>query len=153
MDFRMQRFVYLLVVMGVAFVSCDKVPMNGPLDGMWQLMTIETPDSTHEARSEELFLSFQLHLTQWEKKHTATTIYAHFERQGDSLRVYDFASAALHDLSQGDDDHLLTPAQMADGAMNLWGIHTVDARFHIDRLDSKDLILTSADTTLTFRKF
>ena len=136
-----------------AATSCDKTPMNGPLDGMWQLMSVATPDGTRSTRADELFLSFQLHLTQWEKKHTARTYYARFERRGDSLIIANITRAAMHDLSTGDDDRPLTPAEMAAGELDGWGIHTVAPRFHINRLDRNDLILQTADTTLTFRKY
>ena len=42
---------------------------------------------------------------------------------------------------------------MHNGAMDLWGIHSVDARYNVLKLNHKDLILQDADTTLTFRKF
>ena len=133
--------------------GCDKTPINGPLDGMWQLMTIETPGSTRMTEQQLVFVSFQLHLTQWDQKDTRNVFFAHFSHEGDSIRFYDFAKAALHDLSEGDDDHILTPTQMHNGAMDLWGIHSVDARYNVLKLNHKDLILQDADTTLTFRKF
>lgn len=144
----------ILTVLALTLLTtCDKVPMNGPLDGMWQLMSVETPDGLRPTRDDELFLSFQLHLTQWEKKHTSRTYFAHFERRGDSLRIYDITRAALHDLSHGDDDHLITDAQMSAGEMDAWGIHTTTPSFHINRLDCSNLTLQAADTTLTFRKY
>lgn len=133
--------------------ACDKVPINGVLDGMWQLTTIATPDTVRHTTAEQLFVSFQLHLTQWEKKTTGATIYAHFTHRADSIAFSDFAERALHDLSAGDDDHIFTPAQMAGGVMDAWGIHSANARFRVMELNHTTLVLHDADTTLTFRKF
>lgn len=133
--------------------ACDKVPINGVLDGMWQLTSIQTPDARRNTTEQQLYVSFQLHLTQWEQKTTGATIFAHFTHRGDSMRFYDFADHAMHDLSAGDDDRIFTPAQMAGGAMDQWGIHTTDARFRVMELNHTSLVLQAADTTLTFRKF
>lgn len=136
-----------------ALTACDKTPMNGALDGMWQLTSVETPEGTRTTTNDRLFVSFQLHLTQWEVPGTMRVYYAHFSHRGDSLCFFDFTTQALHDLSEGDDDHLITPAEMANGLLDAWGVHTTDARYKVLRLNHQSLILQAQDTTLTFRKF
>ncbi len=150
------RIIYIatsLVLIATALTSCDKTPMNGVLDGMWQLEQVRVGTATAERRDSLVFVSFQLHLTQWDKKNTSQRYYAHFEHTGDSIRFYDFAAAAKHDLSEGDNDTWLTPAQMSDGIMDEWGIHTTDARYRVIELNHQQLVLQAQDTTLTFRKF
>ena len=143
----------ILLAAVLLLTACDKTPINGVLDGMWQLTSIQTPQATTNTTGNHLFVSFQLHLTQWEKKDANKVIYAHFSHVGDSICFYDFADHARHDLSEGDDDRIFTPAEMAAGVMDEWGIHTTDARYSVLELNHKSLVLQSADTVLTFRKF
>jgi len=130
--------------------GCDKVPMNGDLDGLWQLTTVQTGQDVRDVKSDRAYLSFQLHLTQWD--HVGFRYFAHFTHEGDSIRFYDFAHDSLH-RSKADDNEWVTEEEMRDGAMDAWGIHNLDARYRVRQLDGEALILEKADTTLFFRKF
>lgn len=141
-----------IVAAAVLVASCDKTPINGALDGMWQLTTITTPDGVREMTGSRLFVSFQLHLTQWERSGTGVFYHSHFTHEGDSIRFYDFCYRARHDLSDGDNDLWITPAGM-DTTLGQWGIHSTDARYHVRELSHSSLVLEAADTTLAFRKF
>lgn len=129
--------------------SCDKVPINGDLDGLWQLTTIQTPEATRDVKSTRAYLSIQLHLSQWEQG--GTTFYSHFKHEGDSIRFYDFTHASLH-RDKNDDDEWITEEEMRGGIMDAWGIHSLDARYRTRQLDSDALVLERADTVLYFRK-
>ena len=145
-------FIFSLLLFSLfspLFTSCDKVPINGVLDGLWQIMTIETPAGTRDVKADRAYLSIQLHLSEWD--HNANRYYAHFSHEGDSLCFYDFAHNSKHS-SNADDDTWITPSEMSAGLLDIWGIHTLNARFHINRLNGSTLILQAADTTLTFRK-
>ena len=131
-------------------IGCDKVPINGKLDGMWQLTSVQTPEGVHDARASRAYLSFQLHLSQWD--FASQRCYAHFSHEADSLRFFDFAKLSAHSTA-ADDDPAVTPAEMAGGLFGVYGIHTLDARFRVVHLSHSSLILEAADTTLTFRKF
>lgn len=145
----MKKLAVLLFVM-IACATCDKVPINGQLDGMWQIMNIQTPQGVRNVKRDRAYLSFQLHLTQWD--YNGRRYYAHFTHAGDSLCFFDFSGLSQHS-SEADDDPEITPADMASGLFDVYGIHTVDARFRVVELGRSSLILESADTTLTFRKF
>lgn len=132
--------------------SCDKVPMNGDLDGMWQLTSIATPDTTRDTRSQAVYISFQLHLVQWNNVARGSQFFSHFTHTADSLLFYDFAHPSKYAVDNNENEWV-TPAEMHEGLFDAWGIHTIDARFSIRRLDPHNLTLESADTTLTFRKF
>lgn len=56
----MKRTIFLLLTL--AFTACDKVYINGELDGMWRLKSVQYPDST--AHPQQVFYSFQRHLSQ-----------------------------------------------------------------------------------------
>lgn len=143
----------LPLLLPLAFFSCDKVPMNGDLDGMWQLTTITTPDTTRDTRSQAVYMSIQLHLVQWNNIGGGNLqFYSHFTHTGDSLLFYDFAHPSKHAVDDNEDEWV-TPQEMNDGLFDAWGIHSTDARYHIRHLDPLNLTLESADTTLTFRKF
>lgn len=132
-------------------VGCDKTPINGPLDGQWQLMSIETPTGTRQTKSDGVYLCFQLHLCQWYRLNEHS-MYSHFIHEDDSIRFYDFVyvSGQFH---EGDNDEWITPEEMAEGVMGAWGIHSTDITYHVRTLNNSRLTLERADTVLSFRKF
>ena len=137
--------------------ACDKVPINGDLDGMWQIMTIQTPDGTRDVKSQRAYLAIQLHLSEWDCGNKR--YYAHFQHHGDSLFFYDFFHDSQH-RSKADDNERVTYEEMTKTdpscewpIMHVWGIHNLDARYRIRQLDSEHLTLERADTILSFRKF
>lgn len=135
------------------FASCDKVPMNGDLDGMWQLTAISTPDTIRDTHAKAVYVSFQLHLAQWNDIGGGNRqFFSHFTHTSDSIFFYDFAHPSKH-AADDNEDEWVTPQEMHGGLFDAWGIHTIDARYCIQHLDPHNLTLESADTTLTFRKF
>lgn len=148
-----KKFIFSVPAFLLAFfllASCDKVPMNGDLDGLWQLMTVRTGSETRDARNDYAYLSFQLHLTQWD--HAGRSFFAHFVHEGDSIRFYDFVHDSLH-RSKADDNEWVTEEEMSSGVMDVWGVHNLNARYRVRQLDGDALVLEKADTTLFFRKF
>lgn len=140
-----------------ALTACDKVPINGLLDGQWQMMRIETPDSVRDAKPLRAYLCFQLHLSEWNSEDQR--YYAEFSHEGDSLLFRNFAHHSLH-RTQSDNNEWLTAAEMAGGTddnphglLDHWGIHTLDARFRVRTLSSSSLVLEQGDTVLHLRKF
>lgn len=143
--------LFLLLTLSVIIVSCDKTPVNGPLDGQWQIMSISTPEGQRDTRSTPAYLCFQLQLTQWSRPESRS-FYAHFQHTADSIRFYDFAHVS-NQAVEGDNDEWITPAEMNNGLLDAWGIHSTDITFYVRRLDGSHLVLERADTVLTFRKF
>ena len=143
--------IALVVALFATTGSCDKVPINGPLDGQWQLMSIETPEGSRQTKTHRTYLCFQLHLSQWFRP-GKSNIYAHFTHQGDSIHFYDFAHASAQ-RKEGDNDEWVTPEEMAAGLMDDWGLHSTDITYHVGELNHSRLVLERADTVLTFRKF
>ena len=131
--------------------SCDKVPINGDLDGMWQIMTIQTPNGTRNVKSNRAYLSFQLHLSQWDcdKKR----YYAHFTHSGDSIFFYDFKHDSRHRSKEDDNEEITNEEMTKEKLLDAWGVHHLDARYHVQQLNNENLILERADTVLFFRKF
>lgn len=140
------------IAAAAALCSCDKVPMNGDLDGMWQLMTIQTPDTLRNMKSDRAYVSFQLHLTQWNDLKTNRYFYSHFIHTADSLFFFDIAHHSKHAVDDNEDEWV-TAEEMHDGLFDCWGIHQLNPHYRVMKLDSRSLELRQADTTLTFRKF
>ena len=142
------------VLLVVLLSGCDKTPINGDLDGMWQLQSIETPEGTTQTKERRVYLCIQLHLAEWwnPAQMNEFHFFSHFTHQGDSLCFFDLCRASAH-TATGSDDTPLTAKEMAEGALESWGIHTLDTRYRIRRLSSRHLELEKDDTVYAFRKF
>ena len=133
-------------------VSCDMTPINGALDGRWQLTSIETPATIRKTKDNLVFLSIQLRIAQWDDFTHNRRYYSHFTHQGDSLFFFEFVHPAAHSVN----DNTNKPISADDlslGLMDAWGIHTFDTRYRVQTLTHSSLILEKADTVLCFRKF
>jgi hypothetical protein len=100
-----------------------------------------------------VFLCIQLQLMEWWNPTSENGHYfSHFSHQNDSLYIFDLCHASSH-TATGSDDQRVTAAEMAEGAMENWGIHTLDTRYRVRHLNAKDLTLEKEDTVYAFRKF
>ena len=85
----MKKYILLLVI--ATLISCGKIPINGDLDGRWQLMQVEY-HTTKEIRSPEFtYFDVNLHLMQLKKIVGGTDrpdgINARFTHTEDSLFI------------------------------------------------------------------
>lgn len=135
--------------------SCDKLPENGKLDGMWQIMSVNYArnsgyDSLVNVKPMHVYLSFQLKLAQinageYSNRTGSGIILSRFKRSGSTLSFYNFY------LSQFAADILITDS--ATTALQCIGINGIAAKFHIDRLDDNKLQLSSDYAQIICRKF
>lgn len=146
------RGVLLALLATLLLAACDKLPVNGDLDGQWHLLSIQTPSAQRDLRDSLVFLSIQLQLAQWNDRAHSRQYYSHFVHSGDSIFFSGFAHTSAHTL-ESNNDEWATAAEMSRGLMDAWGIHSTDARFRVLRLTDSDLQLQQADTLLLFRKF
>ena len=147
----MRRLLYILLfVLGTLVTSCDKVPVNGKLDGMWQLMEIVTPAGITDVKPHKTYISFQLNLSEWQKG--GIIYYAHFGRTGDYLLFYDMYSPAKSS-DTNYDDHRVTQEDIDRGALEPWGIYSLNPAFLILELTGSNMTLLGGDAMLKFRKF
>ncbi|MBQ7494954.1 MAG: lipocalin-like domain-containing protein [Bacteroidaceae bacterium] len=156
----MNKYNYITCLFLLGFLltlsSCDKTPVNGDLDGMWQLMTIQTPGRTLEVKERRAYVCIYGQLAEWrvplkpgaEDYH----YYSHFIHQGDSLCFLDLCHASTH-TATGSDDRRVTAEEMTSGAMADWGIRTLHTRYRVLQLNTDHLTLQKADTLYAFRKF
>lgn len=149
---KIQKLLVLiaLILSGQLYTACDKMPMNGDLDGMWQLMNIEYADGSNQTPDKQRYMCIQLHLVQltvYSNAHQG--IYAHFTHEGNNLRLYDYYDLTHWVNTQTTNEVLEDASQLLP-----WGISGLDVTYHIEKLNGNALILKDpAGTTLTFRKF
>lgn len=133
----------VIAILGLLCVTCAKAPINGDLDGFWQLAEIAyTGGTVTDTHNDGLFYSVQLKLIGLQKG-SNNQYLGRFVQTEDSLFVYDFRLNITGDNSQ----------KAAAGDLQAWGIPDTTERFAIERLNGKEMILTSATARLSFRKW
>lgn len=147
-------FPLLLAFLTLSLTSCDKVPINGCLDGTWQLMSIELSDTTIDVKPSQKYISFQLHMIEIRQAsldhEDYTRYYGHFSHIGNEMRFYDLCHRSAN-ITDTDDDKPFTEDDIS--TLNNWGIFHTDNTFHVDTLNSRRMVLSNSEVTLRFRKF
>ena len=156
----MKQIIGLLMLLIMGAYSCDKLPKNDDLDGMWHLQEVTnlstTPEQVENVAEGGIYWNVNLDLLQiYSKKrvmyHDEATgkdvyhAYCRFEYSGDALNVTKVY------LSFDVRDSLLTDP--ATAIMEPYGIMGCADAFNIEHLGSKRMILVSDDKRLVFRKF
>lgn len=128
-------------------ISCSKQPINGKLDGMWQLTEIEYPNGTNVFPS-KVYYSIQLHILKLSNIHDGslhgsnTDYYVgRFEHTNDSLNFYDIRHYK-------EEEVIANPVELAP-----YGLNGISDHFAIEKLTGSNMVLKSTDITLYFRKF
>ena len=123
---------YIIAVLLILIVSaCGKTPINGDLDGRWQIMKIEYA-SGEEETPERAYYSVALHTINLMQV-GVTSQTGNMEYTGDSLFV---------EMPVSKIENLLP-----------FGMNGTEQRFGVKELTSKHLVLQSNYARLEFRKF
>lgn len=135
----------VMLLCGMLFLnSCQKAPINGKVDGQWQLMHFETTDGTIHT-CERMYYAIQLQLVEISDKggHYYGSYIGrfHYDREAEQITVKEFRVRYHEELPA-------TQEQLLPFGMN--GMETV---FDVVKADGKSLILRSDYATLTFRSF
>lgn len=135
----MKKFYFIISIIFIV-TACDKMPMNGHLDGMWQLMAIQDNaiGGVSDVKSSRLYYSFQLHLVQLNNGEA----YAHFSHQNDSIVMYDWYDGSVV-------NNKITDATI----LNKFGLYELRDSFKVEVLTREKMQLRSRKVTLSFRKF
>lgn len=145
-----RQYIYtLLFLLAIPFASCEKLPINGRLDGMWKLQKM-TDTHMNTKHPEGIFYSIQLNLIKLSKinnsgtpEKTSELYLGRFQYTPDSLILSDF-----HTWVYREEEIPATPEQLAP-----FGFTETDARFGIEKLSKEEMILKSKDFLLIFEKF
>jgi len=144
------KFLLYILIMCTALFSCDKMPANGDLDGMWQIMEIEEGGKTTDMKLEQVYMSIQLKLFQLGDKLNGRRYYGYFERTGDTMHFWQFSYASLNE-SAADDN---TPIKEENVSLiHPYGFRTIDERFTIEKLTKDLLILRNDSVRIRYIKF
>ena len=123
---------YIIAVLLILIVSaCGKTPINGDLDGRWQIIKIEYA-SGEEETPERAYYSVALHTINLMQV-GVTSQTGNMEYTGDSLFV-EMPVSKIEDLLP-------------------FGMNGTEQRFGVKELTSKHLVLQSDYARLEFRKF
>lgn len=132
---RYQLIVMVSLLTFIILPSCQKSPINGDLDGMWQVMAV-TPTPEEDIIHERLYYNFSLHVcmlsyygggvTQGNMEFNGSELYLDFPNGTGPLTVL---------------------------KMHQYGIYSNPVVFKIEYLDKNKLIMRDGDVTVTLRKF
>ena len=137
----MKKAIFTLLATMV-LASCDKVYINGDLDGMWRLESVLYPDST--STPDLVFYSFQRHLVQV-SKHNGTELPDRFlgnlDYRGTTLSMSNFYRFPLEKY----------PATTE--MLRTFHLYNDSTAFTVISLDEERLIMESGGCTYTLRKW
>lgn len=150
----MNRYIrnILALLIVASFTACDSYLINGHLDGMWQLQTIERNNPDTIIRNEgDLFYSFQRHTLIIGDYNNPNELVGHlkdeqyvslFEYERDSLIIGEFHLYYKRENLPYDTTRL-----------KRFGIYDKHTAFHIEELTAKRLVLRSDSALITMRKY
>lgn len=142
---RTNYFHLVLLLAGCLWLAgCEKAPINGKVDGHWQLMSFETADGeVHPCQ--RIYYAIQLQLVEINNKggdgHGAFIGRFHYNAETQTVAVSEFRQ-------RGQEANLATPQQLLP-----FGMNRIETVFHVRKADGKTLILQSDYATLNFRIF
>lgn len=137
----LKKFLYICLIL--VSISCERIFINGDLDGMWRLQRVETENSVEYPDS--IFYSFQRHLMHLgiysETEYPKKWYMGCFEFNGDSLVMDNFYR---YPGIVGDSD----PKEL-----ECLYIYDDTMRFKVDHLSNDELVLSTLGLRYTFIKW
>lgn len=129
--------------------GCDKKwPINGNLDGNWQLMTVETKSDGVKTDCHRMYIGIQLHMI--ELKDLGNNGYESFFGEFNYNEDEDIVIIKNLKGKNSTSDN----GQIADITdLNPYGINALETVFKVVKADGKSLILESDYARLTMRSF
>ena len=137
----MKKILYVCLLLSC--FSCERIFINGELDGMWRLQRVGWADE--EVCPDSIFYSFQRHLVMMgiysETEHPKNFYMGRFFYDGDSIimdNMYRYPGM----------DGVCVPQELE----NLFIFDTV-ARFRVEHLDNRKMVLSSFGREYSFIKW
>lgn len=133
----------LYVCLLLLALSCERIYINGDLDGMWRLQSVENESSV--IYPDTIFYTFQRHLVMMgiysETEHPKNFYMGCFAYDGDSIMMNNFYRYPGID-----------GIRVLEELKNLHIYDTI-VRFKVDHLDSEVLVLSGSNKKFSFRKW
>lgn len=134
------KFILISICLLVVAGGCDKKPINGKMDGRWQLMTIEYNDGKIE-ECQRIYYSIQLYQVEISNKGGyGKTFMGHFSYT-DKVVMGEFRYRGNEEVEANEQD------------LKVFGLNERITHFRIEKLSRKKMILKSDYARLNFRKF
>lgn len=157
----MKRLIIIAIaIICILATSCEnKWPVNGYLDGMWQVMEIKHDgewvykydENNPPANRNIYYVSIQLKLFELSNRGMPHMYYGYFNREGERIRFYQTSYYSSNESNK--DDNVLIPDSMINTTIKPWGLNKTDESFNIVTLSDDDWVLENASTTIVLRKF
>lgn len=138
----MKRVILILSVITATLLSCDKVYINGDLDGMWQLQKVEFSDSA--AYPQDIYYSFQRHLVQVSENYEEglpLRYIGDLDYTGDTLRISGFRKFLEEEIVAGMNE------------LERFFLYDTVTVFKVEVLDDSQLTLRSNRALYTLKKW
>lgn len=138
----MKRIILILSVITATLLSCDKVYINGDLDGMWQLQKVEFSDSA--AYPQDIYYSFQRHLVQVSENYEEglpLRYIGDLDYTGDTLRISGFRKFLEEEIVAGMNE------------LERFFLYDTVTVFKVEVLDDSQLTLRSNRALYTLKKW
>ena len=137
----LKRIIYICLLLLV--LSCERIFINGELDGMWRLERVESEADV--VYPDSIFYSFQRHLVMMgiysETEHPKNFYMGCFSYDGNNIVMDNFYRYPGM-------DGVCVPEELE----NLY-IYDVTANFKVENIDNKKLVLSSFGREYTFTKW
>ena len=137
----LKRIIYICLLL--LFLSCERIFINGELDGMWRLERVESEADV--VYPDSIFYSFQRHLVMMgiysETEHPKNYYMGCFSYDGNNIVMDNFYRYPGM-------DGVCVPEELE----NLY-IYDVTANFEVEKIDNKKLVLSSFGREYTFTKW
>lgn len=132
-----RRFLTIAIaIIMIMIPGCQKAPINGDLDGQWQVMTVE-PEAPETIITERMYYCFSLHTCQLSMYGSGIWASGNIVFNNNLLTL-DFPDAN---------------SDLNIARLKQYGIYSNPVTFTIEHLDKNKLILRDGEVTISLRKF
>lgn len=147
----MKKIIYsILTACTLAWTtSCGDYDINGDLDGMWHLRTIETlaNNSVENVKEQCVYYSIQQNLISVKRLYKPNSTEQYKQHIGRFIHTSD--SLILHDFRVfQNEDIVSTPEDLAP-----FYLVGTTSRYAIKKLDADEMVLRTGSQEFTFKKF
>lgn len=125
------------IILCSTFSGCQKSPINGDLDGFWQVMKV-SPEPTEQIITERMYMCFYMHVVQLNYVSGGGWTAGNMHHEGNTLTM-DFPYAI---------DNTTATAMLRQ-----YGINSNPVAFEIETLTKDKLVLRDGETVVELRKF
>ena len=130
------------IICALALAACDKVYINGDLDGMWKVCQVEYSDTVHYPT--DIYYSFQRHMAQVSKHYDEKPplrFIGHMTYRGDTITMSGFRKYL-------EEDKIATP-----DILKGFYLYNDSSVLKIEKLDDEMLIMRSNEARYVLRKW